>query len=95
MTQQDLEFLSEYTEKLIAAVVEQTALQLGAECDIDALIKAVSQQIEKSIYNSQEINCCEHGDHPAPDGQRFCSDECLKCEHDIKLCAGCAQEEKG
>ena len=28
-------------------------------------------------------NVCEHGDHPAPDGQRFCSPECQACEHDI------------
>lgn len=27
-----------------------------------------------------EVNCCEHGDHKAPDGERFCSDSCKKCE---------------
>lgn len=26
-------------------------------------------------------NVCEHGDHPAPDGKRFCSPECERCEH--------------
>jgi hypothetical protein len=26
-------------------------------------------------------NTCEHGDHPAPDGKRFCSYACLRCEH--------------
>lgn len=25
-------------------------------------------------------NTCEHGDHPAPDGQRFCSEVCQRCE---------------
>lgn len=28
----------------------------------------------------EEKNCCEHGDHPAPDGKRFCSPECARCE---------------
>jgi len=25
-------------------------------------------------------NCCEHGDHLAPEGKRFCSDSCRQCE---------------
>lgn len=29
-------------------------------------------------------NVCEHGDHPAPDGKRFCSPECARCEHESK-----------
>lgn len=36
-------------------------------------------------------NVCEHGDHPAPEGQRFCSPECAACElEDVKEdgCAG-------
>jgi hypothetical protein len=27
------------------------------------------------------MNVCEHGDHPAPDGERFCGPECEECEH--------------
>lgn len=27
-------------------------------------------------------NCCEHGDHAAPEGKRFCSEACLRCEHE-------------
>lgn len=26
------------------------------------------------------MNCCEHGDHPAPDGKRFCCRHCAECE---------------
>ena len=26
-------------------------------------------------------NCCEHGDHAAPEGKRFCSPGCEYCEH--------------
>ena len=26
------------------------------------------------------MNVCEHGDHPAPEGQRFCSRECAECD---------------
>lgn len=28
-------------------------------------------------------NVCEHGDHEAPEGKRFCSKECEACEHAI------------
>jgi hypothetical protein len=31
---------------------------------------------------SSEANCCEHGDHPAPVGKRFCSEACCRCEHE-------------
>ena len=27
-------------------------------------------------------NVCEHGDHLAPVGSRFCSEACCKCEHE-------------
>lgn len=26
------------------------------------------------------VNVCEHGDHPAPEGKRFCSYGCQTCE---------------
>jgi hypothetical protein len=26
------------------------------------------------------VNVCEHGDHAAPPGQRFCSPDCQACE---------------
>jgi hypothetical protein len=26
-------------------------------------------------------NVCEHGDHAAPRGRRFCSEACMECEH--------------
>lgn len=40
-----------------------------------------------------EENVCEHGDHPAPAGKRFCSRACAECEstdHDARKteCAG-------
>lgn len=36
-------------------------------------------------------NVCEHGDHPAPAGQRFCSPECKRCEAtDADFSVGCA-----
>lgn len=38
-------------------------------------------------------NVCEHGDHPAPVGERFCSRACQRCEamdadFSIATCAG-------
>jgi hypothetical protein len=32
---------------------------------------------------------CEHGDHPAEDGKRFCSRECARCEHESDNEGGC------
>ncbi len=41
---------------------------------------------------NQTVNTCEHGDHPAPVGQRFCSTACQRCESmeqlDGETCAG-------
>lgn len=30
--------------------------------------------------NVGDANVCEHGDHPAPEGKRFCSRACAECE---------------
>lgn len=30
--------------------------------------------------NPRPRNVCEHGDHPCPEGLRFCSPECARCE---------------
>lgn len=37
-------------------------------------------------------NVCEHGDHPAPEGKRFCSPECAECERGTRECKWCAWE---
>lgn len=43
------------------------------------------------VTNYPDVNVCEHGDHPAPDGQRFCSEECKRCEMtDADFSIGCA-----
>lgn len=41
--------------------------------------------------NYPGVHCCEHGDHPAPDGKRFCSDACKRCEGmNADFSIGCA-----
>lgn len=35
------------------------------------------------------MNTCEHGDHEAPEGKRFCSEACLRCEHESEGENGC------
>lgn len=35
------------------------------------------------------VNVCEHGDHPAPDGHRFCSAACQQCESESLGDEGC------
>lgn len=37
----------------------------------------------------EDENVCEHGDHPAPAGKRFCSEACERCEHESKGENGC------
>jgi hypothetical protein len=36
------------------------------------------------------MTVCEHGDHPAPDGKRFCSASCEECEHTLFAMTGCS-----
>lgn len=42
------------------------------------------------------MNVCEHGDHPAPDGERFCSAACKQCEGESRCgCDGiCLSDEE-
>jgi hypothetical protein len=47
-----------------------------------------------SIDECPVANTCEHGDHPATDGQRFCSDACRDCEHGQSLCAPCTVDHR-
>jgi hypothetical protein len=35
------------------------------------------------------MSVCEHGDHHAPPGKRFCSDACARCEHESESEGGC------
>lgn len=38
---------------------------------------------------NDDENCCEHGDHPSPPYKRFCSEACLRCEHESISENGC------
>lgn len=44
--------------------------------------------VDKLFHNKAE-NVCEHGDHPAPPGKRFCSDACYVCELESNPETGC------
>jgi len=41
--------------------------------------KRVTQELPRMLA-AITGNACEHGDHPAPAGKRFCSYECETCE---------------
>lgn len=57
---------------------------------------AVERPTPAPATDSEEVardaNVCEHGDHPAPPGKRFCSRACAECERadcdDSEECAG-------
>lgn len=36
-----------------------------------------------TVAPKDDENTCEHGDHPAPPGKRFCSYACETCEHNM------------
>ncbi len=45
----------------------------------DGLCGACFKRLSEEV---QAENVCEHGDHPAPEGKRFCSEACERCEHE-------------
>lgn len=53
----------------------ELAWSIEKELEADEALDA-----EGDNEDEEEENCCEHGDHPAPVGQRFCSKECADCE---------------
>lgn len=56
-----------------------------------------SREPEKAprAARASKANGCEHGDHPAPEGQRFCSPECQECESGGKPCSPECEAELG
>lgn len=55
-------------------------------------LRDVEGAIRRLREREEPPNVCEHGDHPAPEGQRFCSKACQECEGtdapDDAECAG-------
>lgn len=39
----------------------------------------------KGWRTRKAVNVCEHGDHPAPAGRRFCTKACQRCEESDPL----------
>lgn len=81
---EDKEFLEEVT----LALKFTSAAQGPSVPDIVAReLKAYRGYVERLMIlvggtgiPKTSMNYCEHGDHPAPDGQRFCSKECQRCD---------------
>lgn len=48
--------------------------------DLWAEVVKIGAPLCARIGKAEAMNVCEHGDHEAPDGQRFCSHECEVCE---------------
>ena len=44
---------------------------------------SVTERTESFTAEPPALNVCEHGDHPAPAGRRFCSDACAECDSTI------------
>jgi len=64
--------------------------------------RVAAERAERALTDATEseaTNVCEHGDHPAPEGQRFCSRACQECEAadapDNMECAGICTVDSG
>lgn len=57
------------------------------DCDVRALSSLLGGGEHGSPTGEFCENVCEHGDHPAPLGVRFCSDACRRCERESE--GGC------
>lgn len=68
--------------------VENAVALKSGESVVDALYRQrlaeknadVVERDSKPDNVETEENVCEHGDHPAPEGKRFCSTACEECE---------------
>lgn len=54
------------------------------ELDLAAMHKLRAEYLAEINKRGISQNTCEHGDHSAPPGKRFCSNLCEKCEHESK-----------
>lgn len=61
----------------------------AAFADAEAAGWSFSSDRKRAFCPKHPPNTCEHGDHPAPAYKRFCSDACLRCEHESEGDNGC------
>lgn len=56
--------------------------------DAFRLAEQDAERVERvRLERADMSNTCEHGDHPAPAGRRFCSDACAECERGGDACS--------
>jgi hypothetical protein len=83
--------LAEMLESVIAAEVRhEELLCVDDTAGTDQAFEDANGERDAALTNLVTVhrrwkgeteNCCEHGDHRAPQGQRFCSDACARCEN--------------
>lgn len=98
---------AEALRKQAAQYLEAQAAAIEGEDALAAhVLRSCAGEVGKMVVAEGEgkveaakvaANVCEHGDHPAPEGQRFCSKACQDCEHvdgtDDEECAGICSED--
>lgn len=52
----------------------------GWKCKCGTWVWGGPTVCQRCVDADAEASVCEHGDHPAPEGKRFCSEECKRCE---------------
>lgn len=69
-------------------------MQQGALATKEILDGDISDMLTGKINELE--NCCEHGDHLAMPGMRFCSPECMACESEsLNGCDGMCEVKDG
>jgi len=76
-----------YQARMELGVLEADKLLIG---DAQDHLADITSRIRALITpTDNEENVCEHGDHPAPPGKRFCSETCQRCEEQSTSEGGC------
>lgn len=86
------------TARWQSAIHTLMAKECGREIDasgcdsgdpLDYTLSVIRRSIDEIREGGGAENGCEHGDHAAPAGKRFCSDACARCEHESSGESGC------
>lgn len=85
----------EFANRVGRVTIDSVAVELACA---RSSAKNVLSRLEKSedlvrmgpgVYAHNPANGCEHGDHAAPPGKRFCSEACARCEIESESENGC------
>jgi len=82
-----------------AKVLDDRSRDASPPMSAQAVLRRAAKWVRSLPLDADAANVCEHGDHPAPEGQRFCSKACQRCEAadapEDEECAGICDADAG